>query len=48
MLRSYAFGFGPIGAFGGSFAVMIVAFADAGKHPAFVFIDTAAWQRLHF
>ena len=47
-LWSYAFSFGSVWAFGGSFTVVVGAFVNSGQHPALVFVDAAAGQLLHF
>jgi hypothetical protein len=41
---SYAFGFWPVWAFGGSFAVVIFAFGYPHEHPPVIAVNAAAGQ----
>ena len=47
-LWSYAFGLWAIRTLGCAPALVVLAFSDAGKHPTFILIDTAAWQLYGF
>ncbi len=47
-LWSYAFRFWAIWTLGCSFAVVVVAFVYAHKHPASVLVDAAAGQLSYF